>query len=205
VPQNVLAAFKSHDAGGVSYVNTLAVGQDVPLGPDTALDYGTIADDIWTWLGTEYKALMNPNYTVDELHVLGILGGDGEGTHSVGAVGTLDLSGASSLFLPKELALVLTLKTAHAGRTGRGRMFIPSPLSASFGNGATNWLQSGAYWTAIGAFATKILAGADITHGALVHHYTGKVWSRTEATARAITATTRRAPYHFLRSRSTAP
>lgn len=205
MPQNFIAAFKSTDAGGVQYVNTLAVGQDVPLGPDTALDYDTLANDVYTWLGTEYLAMLAPDYTLNEVHVLGILGGNGEGTKSVGAVGTLNLSGTTEHSCPKELTAVLTFKTAVAGRRGRGRIFVPSPRWAEFMSNVSQWNTASNYWTAIGAFGAKVLAGANITHGAAEHHYTGKVWSRAGNTVNDITAYIRRPEYHFLRSRRTAP
>jgi hypothetical protein len=205
VPQTVLAAFKGHDAGGVIYVNTLAVQQDVPLGPDTALGYQTIADDIWAQYGATYLGMISPDYTVDELHVLGILGADGEGTHAVGSNGTLAVGGATGHSLPKEVCLVLSLKTGHAARSGRGRMFIPSPGYSSFGADRTSWLTAGVFWGGVLNFAALLPADHNVTHDAIIHRYRAGVWSRADNVFRECTAAVPRTAYHWLRSRSTAP
>lgn len=205
MPQNILAAIRGHDAGGVQYVNTLAFTQDVPVGPDTALDYSTMADDIWVWLAATYLAMLSPDYTVDDVHVVGILGGDGEGTRAAGALGTLAVGGATGHTFPKELALVITWKTAHAGRTGRGRIFVPSPGYASFGADRTGWLTSGVFWGGVQAFVTAVTTPHTVAHGGIDHRYTLGVYSRADNTIRAVTAGVPRSQYHWLRSRSTAP
>jgi hypothetical protein len=203
VPQTVLAAYKSHDAGGVAYVNTLAIQQDVPAGPDTALDYETIADDIHDWLSAKYRAMLAPQYTVDELHVLGILGGTGEGSHSIAAAGTLSVGGDA--VLPKELTMVFTIKTADPSRRGRGRIFIPSPRYTVFAGDNTNWKTSDTYWTNAGTFGDELLSGHTVSHDALEHRYRVGVWTRAGNDWQVATSYQRRAAYHWLRSRSTAP
>lgn len=186
-------------------MNTLAVHIDVPGGPDTPLAYDTIADDIWAWLGAYYRNMLVPAYTVDELHVLGIVGTSGEGTHTVGSTGTIDVSSFSTIPLPKECAAVLSWKTSTPGRSGRGRMFVPSPRLGAFLADATSWNTSNIYWTGIGAFAQAVLDGDDVTHGVLEYHYSGRLWSRSDNVTRDLTAYQRRPAVHWLRSRSTAP
>jgi hypothetical protein len=84
-------------------------------------------------------------------------------------------------------------------------MFIPSPLWADFMGDTFSWGTGSNYWSAVGAFGAKILAGQDVTHGALVHHYRGSLWSRVDGELKDLTAYVRRTQVHWLRSRSTAP
>jgi hypothetical protein len=202
-----LAHFKSHDAGGVQYVNTFAIKVD-PVGPDlTEPTAQNVADALNTWLTAYYRDLMAPDYTVDEVGVVGILGHDAEATHSIGLAGALSLSGTAEHNCPKELSLVTTLKTGHVGRSGRGRIFFPSPRWAEFMQDVTNWNTSSAYWTKVGLFCDQLLAGRDFTYagGTLTAHISTRVWSRVDGLTRDVTSYTRRSEFHFLRSRRTAP
>lgn len=205
MPQSVLATFKSSDGDGVLYVNTLAIQQDVPVGPDSALDYNTMADDIWSWLGTLYLACLHPHYTVNELDTFGILGGVGEGAHAVGTAGTLDTTGAGGEDVPRELAVTVTIKTAIPSRRGRGRIFIPSPRVTGFGANTSQWKNTGSYWTAITALANALNDEHTVDHGGVNHRYRVGIWSRVGDEWNACTVAVPRRDYHFLRSRRTAP
>lgn len=205
--RDLLCAFKSTDGGGVQYVNTFAVRCDPGISP-TDPSITQIVNAVDAWLSGLYVLLMHPDYTVNELHALGILGYAAEATHSVATPGNLSLSGVGSNTCAKELALVLTLKTSLPGRSGRGRMFIPSPRNASFCANPTSWLQSGAYWTAIANFGNALLGGHDFTYGVgglEGAHLSTRVWSRVDGVTRDVTSYIRRPEYHFLRSRRSAP
>jgi hypothetical protein len=196
--------FKSHDAGGVLYINTLAIKVD-PTGPDlTEVTPQQAADHLNTWLGGHYRDLLHNSYTLDEVGVRSILPDDGsEAVHAVGLPGLL--TGVGAISVPKELAAVITLKTSTATRSGRGRMFMPSPRNVGYLGDVTNWATGTDYWNFLAAFGDAILAGHTFTIGPLEFHMSGRVHSRAKNTSYDITAYVRRTPYHFLRSRSTAP
>jgi hypothetical protein len=192
-------SIRSHDDGGVLFVNTLAckvdgaslLDPDVPM-PDVA------------WFMTEYKALLPAAYTVTELVARKILPDDGSmGTHPVNDTGDLFAPGTANV--PRELCLLLAVKTDTNTRSGRGRMFLPSPRVASFLGDTIGWNTTSDYWTAAGAFADKLLEGYDFTHDLIEYHMSFVLWSRKENLARDVVTCQRKFPYHWLRSRSTAP
>jgi|SRR6478752_2062546 len=196
--------FKSHDAGGVVYINTLAIKVD-EVGPDVAdATAQQAADALNTWLGGHYRDLLHSSYTLDEIGVRSILPDSGdEAIHAVGLAGLLNGTGAVAV--PKELAGVITLKTATATRRGRGRMFMPSPRNVGYLGDVTNWATATDWWNYLGAFGDAILAGHDFTIGLNSWHMSARVHSRAGNTSYDVTGYVRRTPYHFLRSRSTAP
>ena len=203
-----LAALRSHDSGGVQYVNTLAVKAD-PTGPDLLEpSAAAVAHAVDDWLRATYSAVLSTRYTWDDVTVLGILGNDAEATRAIGIPGTLSLVGAVPA--PKELCLVLTLKTAHVGRSGRGRQFLPGPGNANYHLDATSWATSGAagaYYGNAVAYANALLAGHDFSFAGDVAtgHVSARVYSRKDGLTRDITGYTARTAFHWLRSRSTAP
>jgi hypothetical protein len=198
------AHFKSHDAGGVLYINTLAIKVD-PVGPD--LEEATpqqAADAFYTWLGGHYRDALHSSYTLDEVGVRSILPDTGtEAVHAVGLAGLLNGTGAAAV--PKELCGLITLKTATATRSGRGRIFMPSPRNVGYLGDVTNWATATDWWNFQAAFGDAILAGHDFTIGVLSWHMSARVHSRVHNTSYDVTGYVRRTPYHFLRSRSTAP
>jgi hypothetical protein len=201
-------AYNSHDAGGVLYVNTFTVKSDavVPLSPEASDQ--KVVDEVHAWLTTLYRACLSADYTVDRLTAFGILGHESEKEHAIGLAGTLASIGGGPL--PKECVCVLTLKTETPGRSGRGRMFIPSPRQANYVRDPTEWQPPSAivgnqYTTAITAFRDALLAGHDFTEASLNYHLSARVWSRTDGLTRDVSSGIVRLPVRWLRSRSTAP
>jgi hypothetical protein len=198
-------ALRSIDAGGVLYENTFAVKSD-PVGVDIAEPSDVeVVNAIKDWLLVPYRNCLAGRYTWSDIVARGILGHDGEATASVGAAGTL---AAGTGILPKECVMIVSVKTAHVGRSGRGHFAVPSPGFSSYLADATSWQGFAAYYDNIGAFNAALLAGHTFTYGdlgALSSHLSMQLWSRADDTSRDVTALIRRLPVRWLRSRSTAP
>lgn len=197
-----LASFHLHDSAGIQYVNTLCVKAD-PSGTDLVEpEANDVAAKIWTWLGAEYKACLNPAYTVDRVEALGILGHDALGVYNVGQAGTLAV--ITSDPLPRECAAVLSLRTSHVGRSGRGRMYIPSPRLAAYVSVSSTWNTGGGFWPALGGLGDQLLEG--YTHWATVdvqgYHLSARVFSRADGLTRDVVSYVVRSDVRWLRSRA---
>lgn len=205
--REVLLSFHAHDSGGVQYVNTLACRSENTglIGPEPSLH--DLLEGAHDWLWTNWMACLHPAYSGDALRCYRIDDPTLVGEKAESGVGTLTIPAGSHEWLPKEAALVLTLRTARGGRRYRGRMFIPSPRLGVYLLDNTNWDSSTSYWTNVGTFASAIASGHDYTHGTELTpaHLSARVWSRVAGTTEDVTSTLRRAQIHWLRSRSTAP
>jgi hypothetical protein len=200
---NWLVAWKSNYQG-VLAVNTFCIHEaESPGGVAGELSAATVVDDLDSWLRTLYRACLNSAWHVDSLSVRE-LGSSSptEAEKTIGQNGTL-ANGTGNL--PAEVCQVVKIGTALATRSGRGRMFFPSPFYSSYLDAPDNWNSAAAYWTAVNAFMTALLAGHDATHDLIGHHYSLRVWSRTRGAAQDATGFTQRSRPHWLRSRSTAP
>jgi hypothetical protein len=107
--------------------------------------------------------------------------------------------------LPKEMCLVLTLRTAHVGRSGRGRIFIPSPRAEAAMGDDSRWAAPSTYWDNVQTLAGALLDGHDITHDGLDYHLSTRVHSRVDNATYDMSGYIARQRYHWLRSRATAP
>lgn len=198
-------ALKSHHtASGAQVVNTFCVRDysGVPLSDPLAAQ--TIASDVKSWIETEYKAVLSNLYTFDEVAVRELQTNEPTiGSVAVGAAGTL---GAGTRALPREVCMVVTLHTSVATRSGRGRMFIPSPLYSSHLASQDAWLTgTGGWYAAVGDFFEKLLDGHDVEHDLIAHHLSTRVYSRRHNTSYDVTSYTRRLQPHWLRSRMSVP
>lgn len=197
-------SIRGHYNDGVSTVSTLCahVEDDGPGGTDASLSAagGAIAG----WLSDPYRACLPSVWTIDEIVSRELFDATpGEHSVAIGAAGSLVASGAFRA--AKELCLILNMKSAVATRSGRGRMFFPSPLYDGYLGDQTNWLQSGNYWTKVGLFKDALLAGHDFLSDLTDYHISARIFSRKLQETFDITSITRRPAYHWLRSRSTAP
>jgi hypothetical protein len=198
-------AFKSTGPSGVELVNTFAVKWDdnIALEDPGATDITTA---LANWLVDDYVSILPSAITFDELTVRSILP-DVEVTaaHTVGLSGLLS---AGEGDLPVECCTVCTLRTGNATRSGRGRMFIPSPLASSYLDSPDHWDASSEYWSAINVFMNDLQDGHDFDYGdldAFSAHLSLVVWSRHLDEAFDSTSFTVRSRPHWLRSRSTSP
>lgn len=201
-----LAALRSTDAAGVLYVNTFAVRCD-EVGPDVfgATDQ-QIADATADWVHDTYRALLSTDYTWQDITLRGILGHDGEALHVVGEAGTFPREPGGSFQLPREVCCILTLKTAHVGRSGRGHMALPSPDDAGELASNSSWKTgAGSYFSKVQAFGDALLAGHDFSASAIDYHLSARLWSRKDGVTRDLVSAQARPPVRWLRSRSTAP
>jgi hypothetical protein len=204
VARDYLASIRSHDAQGVLYVNTLGIKTEPTLGVGE-LDASSAADEFWLWLGTEYRACIPSSYTVDTVHLRGILGTSAAVDKSIGTNGTLSAAGGA---IPREVAFVITWRTAIVGRSGRGRMYLPSPKAGSIsGTDYSTWDTGSAIWAAALTFGNKVLAGRDynVSSGLFTGHMSGRVYSRAHGANYDIRSFTRQPQARWLRSRRSAP
>lgn len=207
---DVLCSFHALDPGGVQYVNTLCVRSENTglIGPDPSLH--DLLEGVHTWLWSKWMDCLSPDYSGVALRCFDISDPTTVAEKEESGAGQLSVSLWAATPMPKEAAMVLTLRTAKGGRRYRGRIFIPSPRQGSAMLDSTNWRKTGTgsnFYTAVGAFGSAITAGHDYTHGTELTpaHLSGRVWSRAGGFTTDITSTLRRDQVHWLRSRFTAP
>lgn len=196
-------SLKSSDTGGVVYINTLAIKVDM-IGPDMDEASPTeVCDGCDTWLSTYYRQCLRNSLTLQELQVMQLgVAEPLEGAKTIGSAGMLvDNTGD---VLPDGACGILTLKTALATRSGRGRMFIPGPERSAYVT-QNVWNPALGYLDAIGALGGRILAGHDLTVGLNQWHISARVWSRVLGESHDVTGYVVRNRIHWLRSRTTAP
>lgn len=122
-----------------------------------------LVDDIWSWLGTAYKAVLATEGTVETVTVVeDVLNPDvttpDTAQKTVNEAGTLSTPNN----LPVELTLHLSSHTGVPLRGAHGGMFLPPPLASTFlSSDGLGWLTTGAYYVAAGDLATALLAGED--------------------------------------------
>jgi hypothetical protein len=195
---------RSTGPGGVVAINTFATKVEV-VGVD--IDEASpqkVADETWAWIGASYLALLSPSWRCNEVTLEELTSGaDETAVHVVDAVGTLAVSSGN---LPVEVAGVLSIRTAKATRSTRGRMFLPSPLQSGQLSGPDTWQTVGTtYGAKCIAFGTTLLAGHDFSESLINYHQSFGIWSRKNESFQDATSTVFRTVPHWLRSRSTAP
>lgn len=197
------AALRSTDSIGTEYVNTFAIKVEA-TGPDLTEPTATqVADQVNTWLNTAYRACLHPGLTFQDVNVHQLFSGTPvAGLKVVGQVGQL---GALSGFVPREVCCVLSLKTAVATRSGRGRLFIPTPRYSDYLSGQDLFDPAGNYWIKIGLLGDALLAGRTFTESSVEYHMSTRVHSRVRNVTYDVTGYQRRSQPHWLRSRASAP
>lgn len=117
-----------------------------------------LADEINTQLNTVYRAMMGVNWNLERITAVTVPDPNdptqvpSAGEHAVGVAGSRSVADDE---LPSQACGLLSLRTAFAGRSFRGRMFLP-PIESS--NALTDkFINSGhAYTVAVNAFKTKL-------------------------------------------------
>lgn len=71
---------------------------------------------------------------------------------------------ATTQELPDRAAMVVTMRTAYADKSGHGRMYLPAPVSAALADGSGGHLSASSITTLTGALATfrTALTGAGL-------------------------------------------
>lgn len=147
---------------GRQIANVFHIKSDpIPLAGDRAAN--DVADDVWDWIGTAYKAVLASEGTVDTVTVVEdvlnpVVTLPDTAQKVVNEAGTLSTPNN----LPVELTMHLKLTTGVPLRGAVGGMFLPPPLASTFlSSDGLSFLTSGAYWTAAATLASTLLAGAD--------------------------------------------
>lgn len=195
---------------GRLYDTTFCLREHTSVPEAENLSAATVASDVNSWLGTLARAMTTDAVALSRVVVnRGGVWGPGEGDPpeageaSNGGAGTLGPNG--TLLAPHGLCMRVTVRTALASRSGRGRFHAPWPQYAGHIVNADTWSVGSSYYVAVVAFADALLAGHDVTHDLISHHYSLRVHSRKDATTRDAVAVAPRAQVSYLRSRLTAP
>lgn len=197
---------------GTSIVNTFhQVARGAPITGEIGAD--EVRDTLTAALNTKYRACLTPEYTLLSLTVREELApGDTsipqESVATIGLVGSLAESTPS---LPYSLSPLVTIRTNAAVRSGHGRLFMPSPLSAGALTTGGLWFTTHAFWIAHTAFFTELNLNHNMGTLGSDGHLATIVYSRTRRAAGDpdyyfdMTGFIQRTKPHWLRSRATAP
>lgn len=195
-----LCTYRYTDEDNVQMANTFCVHAQpvLPLTPDPSASQA--ADDISAWLTTKFRDCLRTIFTLEDLTVRELFTSTpAEATKAINAAGTL---GTLSGFLPRQVCLLMTLRTAVATRSGRGRIFLPSPKQSSFLSDPDEWSTSAGLWLAAVALGDQFLAGSTVAHSGLDTHYSLRIYSRSKSATYDVTSYLLRKQPHWLRSRS---
>ena len=203
MPSNVWEFSYSSTYQGVQAVNTMCIGIEGGTPDPLGLPAATVVADIDAQLRATYRGLLQTAWSLDSASVRELL--TATPTKADLAVGQAGLLGVGTGNLPVEVCQVLSFSTALATRSGRGRMFLPSPFYSSYLSAPDVWATGGGYWVAAASFANVLTTPWTVVHGPTTYHYASYVFSRHTQSIHAITGYVRRSRPHWLRSRSTAP
>ena len=177
--------------------------------PAGNLDGDTVAADLSSWLSSTARAMGPTNVQLSQVRVFrgGPWGpGEGDPQESGNAVVNLACTGpAPTGGLPHGVCCRVSVYTSLASRRGRGRFHAPSPTAQTQLNDADHLGTSLAYYIAVKAFADGLLAGHDVVHDLITHHYSLRVHSRADQTTRDAKKVLVRTEVSYLRSRLTSP
>jgi len=167
------------------------------------LGAGTVVDDLHDWLADNFYScapalLTLQRFIVHELGTSTPTRAENATTH----VGTL---AAGSGVLPHGVCPRISGQTNLATKRGRGRFHTPWPGYSSYLSAPDTWSTSGALWTALTALKDALLAGHDVTHDTITHHYSWRIFSRLDNTSRDVTTAQVRRQPSYLRTRMTTP
>lgn len=188
---------------GVDFVNVLyakcGLADFESSGTPTA---EAVATAVGTGLMPTYRAVLSPDYSVADVTVERIVDRlvTEAAVAAVGANGTLDSGPGGPL--PREVCMLLRLTSTRAGRSGKGRLFLPGPLKSNTLDGPDAWLTSNAYWTNAGTLGALLVTGFVDADDTAVNF---GVYSRVHDEWNALVGQARDARPHWLRSRMTAP
>lgn len=195
---------------GQAVSNTFHIADPGAGSPPGFTDLLALADEVNTWLGTEYRQLMSDQCThdaviarqvSDPLNPVIVL----EATKTVGVAGTRSSTGNH---IPEAICAVIAEKTPNASRRFRGHMFAPPAVNQAAVNG-DNLATTDAYWTALAAYIAKLQAGCQPTvtwTGTHLASYELSIYSKKAASlgqpnVAAVSLVTPRLKAAWLRSR----
>lgn len=207
--KDYLLSWLSDDVVGVQYANTICVHDDELGGPRPGDE---ILDDIDSWLTTKYTNCLPSSLTLRVLRLFQIPAVWKADTNiytlAKNAGGALTVGDGK---IPREMALVLSIRSSHTSRQTMGHISLPSPRNSSMLDGDGNWNTAGSYWTNAGLLGDALLEGKDIGIGGVDGHLSTRVYSRKRhQTGEGDKTTdvgsyTRRLRPKWVRRRTTAP
>lgn len=196
-----IAAIQSADAAGVLYINTLGIKMDPVTGD--GLNATDLADECWSWFGSEYRGILGEGLQIQTLTVTKMPAGSGvEGVHAVNLAGTV----AEGSSRPREICYILSWKTDLATRSGRGHIAVSCPLVDSLYSGQS-FNMGAAYFAsgAVPAFLAKLNAGHDWGGEIAAGHLSHIVYSRKHDSYADVKTRIIRSKPRWLERRQTAP
>jgi len=188
-------------ADGRLFDSTLCIRDHTDAGGP--LSAATVVDDLHTWLADPFYScapalLQLQRMIVTELGTDEPSRAENDTTH----VGTL---AAGTGVLPHGCCPRISGQTNLATRRGRGRFHTPWPGYSSYLSSPDQWSTSGSLWTNLTTLMNDLLAGHDVTHDLIGHHYSWRIWSRLDNTSRDVTSAQVRRQPSYLRTRMTTP
>ncbi len=174
-----------------------------------------VADQLVTDLAAKYRLLYSNKWTQNDFTVTEVVT-PGSGSipdhwvHGIGTLGSISPSGDS---LPIPTAVLVTLYTNAAVRSGHGRSFLPNPELAANLDANGKFDTATAWWTgALASWCAQMPTDSRVNDGLLVDQDLSLViYSHTRHAAGqpsyyfdVVQATPKVNP-HWLRSRMTAP
>jgi len=202
---NARVAFNAHNSSsGALITNVVHVEVDTLSSPP---NWGSIAGDINTWLGTQWRNILTTHDVFDSIVVTDedYPGSTlGQGVVSLAAVGTRTTSDTD---LSPGLCAIGTFKSSVAKRYARGHVFFPPAYNSGEMIAGGLWSFTSSYTIACAAWHDQYRAG----HTSGSSGYVPIIYSRTRQkrgespfTFPIVAGIVRQGQF-FLRSRTTAP
>jgi hypothetical protein len=198
-------AFEAHNTASLALItNVVHLEVDTLSSP---VNWASVANDIYTWLGTLWNNVLEAGDHFDQVVVTdeNYAGSSfGQGVHNAGTAGARV---ANNHNVAPAACMVAGWRTATAKRYARGHIFFPPAYDASILGAGGTFTAASAYVVACNAFATSYAAG----HTSGSTSYVPIVFSRTRAKLNTlpftfpVTAYTLQLGQHWLRSRNTSP
>lgn len=149
-----------HSSDGQATSNTFHLSNPSAGSPPDFDELTGVANDLDTWLTTQYRAIAVTTWTFDSIVCRNVTDPANpvvtqEAQKSIGSAGTKNVSGSA---VPQALSPLLFFQTPNASRRFRGHLFLPPIVNAADVSG--NVLNTGtAYYTTLQAFRDKLRAG----------------------------------------------
>jgi hypothetical protein len=160
LPGLIAVQFLGHRVTNQATSNTIHVAKPTSADPPDFTELQAIADQLYTWCGTQYNNLGDTGWTFDSIIARSVPnpvdpGIALEASHAVGTTGTRT---PGSTTVPEGLCGLIFFQTPNVSRRFRGHIFAPPAIAGAAING-NNLQASDTYWTNLTAFRDKLRAG----------------------------------------------
>lgn len=197
-------AFRSQGAGAGPAQLSVNIIHVVAAQLTSPFDASTIASDIDTQMGTQYRACLADYFTWHDLTVTDVTPSAPTLAQHVLSKEVAGTRSGTDNDLSYGLCAVIALKTGIAARYARGRVFAPPAGVSSSVDSNGIWKTSNAYWTNCNAWAAKLQTGwtaGDTDYAPAVFSPT-RVARSEDPSYWSIESAVVRPQQHFLRSRT---